>query len=215
MDGFWHLYLIRFLDFYFALMFFASMYRRFRQYRTIGQLAFAGPGRWPNLLKLIRQHRTIFLTWKTAAPALLALALWILQLLASRLVWPEAAAAPNGLQMHRLFEQWPTLLYLVPLAAGMLAFDLWGVIVVGIIERRDMEKYFDQAEYWLSSATAFLVKVATFGFVNPRKMVHEEVRKALEAASSMINYNLWWISVQTALRFAFGVALWLTWAFLG
>jgi len=215
MDEFRHLYVIRFLDFYLGLMFFVSLYRRFRQYHTIGQLAFAGPGRWPRLLKLISKHRTIFLTWKTAAPAVLALALWVLQLLASRLVWPEAAAAPRGLQLHDLFEHWPTLLYLAPLAAGMFAFDLWGIIVVGVIDRRAMERYFDQAEYWLSSATAHLVKVATFGYINPRKMVHEEVQKALVAASGMINYNLWWISVQTGLRFAFGVALWLTWAFVG
>jgi hypothetical protein len=39
------------------------------------------------------------------------------------------------------------------------------------------------------------------------------VQKALVAASGMVNYNLWWISTQTALRFAFGLALWLTWAF--
>src|SRR4029453_2220018 len=104
MDEFRHLYVILFLDFYLGLIFFVSLYRRFRQYHTIGQLAFAGPGRWPRLLKLISKHRTIFLTWKPAAPAVLALALWVLQLLASRLVWPEAAAAPHGLQLHDLFE---------------------------------------------------------------------------------------------------------------
>ncbi len=214
MDPLWHLNLILFLDFYFAWMFFASLYRRFRQYQTIGRLVYAGPGRWPKLLELIRKHRTIFVTWKTMAPALLALALWIVQLLASRLLFPDAAAPPRGLELHVLFEHWLTLLYLVPLAVAMLAFDLWGLIVVGEVDRTEMEKYFDQAEYWLSSPTAHVVRIATLGFVNPRKMVHQETERALVAASGMINYNLWWISEQTLLRVAFGLALWLTWAFV-
>ena len=213
MDGFWHLNLIRFLDFLFAWMFFASLYRRFRQYQTIGQLVFAGPGRWPRLLQLIRHHRTVFITWKTLAPALLMLVAWMFQLVASRVVWPTAAAPPHGLEVQDLFEHWLTLLYIVPLGAAMLAFELWGLIVVGEIDRAEMEKYFDQAEYWLRSPAAHVVKMATFGYINPRKMVHEEVQKALVAASGMVNYNLWWISTQTALRFAFGLALWLTWAF--
>lgn len=214
MSGLWHLNLIYFLDFYFAWMFFASTYRRFRQYQTIGQLVFAWPGRWPRLMQLIRQHRMVFFTWKTAAPALLALAVWVLQLLASRLVWPEAGAPPHGLELHHLFEHWPVLLYLVPLSAAMVAWDLWGLIVVGDIGRAEMEKYFDQAEYWLRSPAAHVVTWATLGYVNPRKMVHEETQKALVAASGMINYNLWWIGIQTSLRLAFGLALWLTWAFL-
>ena len=114
MDGFWHLNLIRILDFYLAWMFLASVYRRFRQYQTIGQLAFSGPGRWPRLLKLIGQHRTIFLTWKTAAPALLALALLVEQLLASQLDWPEAGERPRGLEMRHLVEHWLVLLYVLP-----------------------------------------------------------------------------------------------------
>src|SRR6267142_19544 len=110
MDGLRHLNLIYLLDFYLAWMFFASLYRRFRQYQTIGQLVFAGTARWPRLLALIRQHRTIFLTWKTAAPALLALVLMLLQLAASRLVFPEAGAPPHGLELHKLVEDWPVLL---------------------------------------------------------------------------------------------------------
>jgi hypothetical protein len=214
MDGLRHLNLIFFLDFYFAWMFFASTYRRIRQYQTFGQLAFSWPGRWPRLLNLIREHRTVFLTWRTAAPALLALGLWMLQLLASRLVWPEAGQPPDGLELQHLFEHWPVLLYVVPLGIAMLAFDLWGLIQVGQINLAEMIKYFDQAEYWLRSATAHVVKVATLGYVNPRKMVNEEVGKALVAAGDLLNYTLWWVSIQTALRFTFGLALWLTWAFL-
>jgi len=211
-DGFWHLNLINLLDFYFAFMFFASSYRRFQQYQTMARIAFTLPGRWPSLLKLIHQHRTIFLTWKTFAPALMAGALLLVQMIASRLVWPQAGRPPYGLELHHLFEHWPVLPVVLALAAAMLTMDLWGLIVVGNIDRAQMEQHFDQAEYWLKSPTAYVVKYATLGFVNPRKMVVAEVQKALVAASGLINYTLWWIVTQTGLRFSFGLSLWLIWA---
>ena len=37
--------------------------------RKIGRLIWLMPGRWPNLLELVKKHRTIFLTWATLAPA--------------------------------------------------------------------------------------------------------------------------------------------------
>ena len=78
--------------------------------------------------------------------------------------------------------------------------------------RRDANKHFDQAEYWLRSWAAPMVRFFTLGHINPRKMVAEEVRKALLAASAMINSSLWWWIRQVGLRFAFGLSLWLTWA---
>jgi hypothetical protein len=212
MDSLWHLNLIHLLDFYFAFMFFAGTYRRFQQYQTMGRLAWSMPGRWPTLLRLIHQHRTLLLTWKTAAPALLALAVLLVQMTASRLVWPDAGHPPYGLELHHLLEHWPALLAVAPLGIAMLTMDLWGLIVVGAMDRPQMEKYFDQAEYWLRSPTAYVVQYATLGFINPRQMVAVEVRKALEAASGLINYTLWWIVSQTGLRFGFGLSLWLTWA---
>src|SRR3954449_12775649 len=89
--------LIHFLDFYFMLMFFVGTYRRFNQYQSIGRLVVATPGRWPALLKLISEHHNIFLTWGTVLPALLALLLTLVQLFASRFIWPEAGAPPLGL----------------------------------------------------------------------------------------------------------------------
>ena len=59
---------------------------------------------------------------------------------------------------------------------------------------------------------AHVVRVVTFGYVNPHKMVAEEVRKALLAVSDMLNYTLWWMNLQVGLRFGFGLSLWLTWA---
>src|SRR5690348_8057099 len=86
MTGIWSLNLIHFLDFYFALMFFSGLVRRFGQYQAVGRLLVAGPGRWPNLLKLVHQYRTIFWTWSMLLPALLTLGLWIAQMVASRLL---------------------------------------------------------------------------------------------------------------------------------
>src|SRR5947209_1019439 len=103
---FWSLNLIHFLDFYFAFTFFAGTLRRLGQYHSVGQLVFAGPGRWPLLLKLVSQYRTIFWTWSMVLPLLLALALWIVQLLASRLLFESAGRPPHGLTVERLVEQW-------------------------------------------------------------------------------------------------------------
>src|SRR5438093_11342379 len=96
--------LIHFLDFYFALMFFAGLWRRFGQYQNVARLVLSMPSRWPNLLKLVSQYRTLFWTWSMLLPALLALVLWIVQVSMSRLVLPEAGTAENGLSGARLLD---------------------------------------------------------------------------------------------------------------
>jgi hypothetical protein len=212
MHGLLNLNLIHFLDFYFSFMFFAGLARRIGQYQNVAKLILSGPTRWPKLLKLIHEHRTIFLTWQTMTPALLALGLTVVQVIASRWIWPEAGTLETGLTLGRLLDHWPVVTVIAPLAAAMLALDLYSLYLVGQIERAMLEKHFDQAEYWLKSKTAEVVRVFTFGFVNPRKMVADEVQKALVATSDMLNFTLWWVTVQTGLRFAFGLSLWLTWA---
>src|SRR4051794_32297305 len=111
--------LIYFLDFYFMLTFLVGTYRRFGQYQNIGRLAFAGPQRWPRLLQLMREHHMVFLTWTTVLPLALALGLSVVQLIASRLVWPEAGQPPYGLTVGVLLDHWPALFLVVPLAIGM------------------------------------------------------------------------------------------------
>ncbi len=202
-----HLNLIRFLDFYFMFTFLAGTVRRLGQYHSIGRLAVSLPGRWPRLLALVTQHRTIFLTWSTVMPALLALLLSLIQLVASRQLWPQAQMTAGELARH-----WWALAAAVPLGLAMFALDAHGILAVGRIDRAEMEKYFDQAEYWLRSKAATVVRVFTLGFVNPRRMVATEVRKALVSTSALLNTTLWWVSMQTALRVAFGLTLWLTWA---
>jgi len=212
MSGYWNLSLIRFLDFYFMLVFLAGTARRLGQYQNIVKMALTGPGRWPRLLKLVRQHRTIFMTWATVAPALLALALSVVQLIASRMVWPEAGQPEIGLTLASLGERWFVLPIVIPLGLAMFSLDFYALIRVAKVPRQEMEKYFDQAEYWLGSKTAHVVRVFTLGYVNPRKMVADEVRKALEGASNLLNSTLWWVNMQMGLRFGFGLSLWLTWA---
>jgi hypothetical protein len=202
-----HLDLIRFLDFYLMFTFLAGTVRRIGQYLSIGRLVVAGPGRWPRLLDLVKQHRMIFLTWSTLLPALLALLLSLIQLSASRQIWPQAQLTAGELAQH-----WWALAVTVPLGLGMLAVDLYGIVIVGRVDQALMEKYFDQAEFWLRSRTATVVRVFTLGFVNPRRLVAAEVQKALVEASRLLNTTLWWMAVQVGLRVGFGLSLWLTWA---
>ena len=204
-----HLDLIRFLDFYLMFLFVAGTLRRVGQYLSIGRLVFAGPGRWPRLLDLVKQHRMLFLTWSTVLPAVLALLLSVVQLIASREIWPQARLSAAELARHG----W-ALAAVVPLGLAMAAVDLYGIVIVGEVDRALMEKYFDQAEYWLRSRAATVVRVFTLGYVNPRRMVALEVQKALIEASRLLNTTLWWMSVQVGLRLAFGLALWVTWALM-
>jgi hypothetical protein len=207
MNGLAHLNLIHVLDFYLFFMFVLGTLRRIRQYRQIGRLVFTGPGRWPKLLALVKEHRTIFLTWATVLPALLAALLSLVQLIASRQLWPQAR-----LTVGELGQMWLALLIVVPIGAAMLAVDLYGIIVVGSFDHHEMEKYFDQAEYWLRSRTAHVVRIFTLGYVNPRARVSAEVQKSLLEASRLLNTTLWWVNVQIGLRVAFGLALWGSWA---
>jgi hypothetical protein len=211
MAGFWHLNLIHFLDFYFAFFFLANTMRRWTQYRIIGKLVVTSPGRWPRLLSLIQENKTIVLTWTTFLPGLLALGISILQVLASRLVWPEAGVPPHGLTVERLAEHWPFLVVVLPLALAVLAFDLYSLFFVGAWNQEEIEKHFDQAEYWLHSGTAHVVHIFTLGFINPRKMVKGEVRKALHEFNAILHNTFWWVIMQTGLRLLFGLSLWLSW----
>src|SRR5262249_49397814 len=94
----------------------------------------------------------------------------------------------------------------------MLGVDVYATFRVGEVDRRLLEEYFDQAEYWLRSWVTPVVRIFTLGYINPRHMVTVEVRRALLQASQLLNSTLWWVSVQVALRIAFGLALWLTYA---
>jgi hypothetical protein len=207
MSGLFDLKLISFFNFYLALNFVIGTVIRFRQYRAVAGLVRSMPGRWPRLLQLLRRHGNIFLTWGTVLPLGLLLALFLANWLASNLLWPHA-----DFTVAHLLGLWPALPVVLVCGSAMVGLDVYGHLSVAEVDRAELEKYFDQAEYWLRSWTAPVVRVFTLGYINPRKMVAAEVRSALDSASRMLNFTLWWVVVQTGLRIAFGLSLWGTYA---
>jgi hypothetical protein len=204
MQGLLDLHVIRFFSFYLAVIFTVSTYLRLRQYRAALGLVRGLRTRWPNLTRLVLAHRHIFLTRGTVLPLAVMLALLAANMLASRLVWPQA----DTFTVTDLLHVWPAVPLLLVTGAAMVAFDVVGTLRVGEIDRAEMEKYFDQAEFWLQGWKAPVVRVLSLGYVNPRQMVAAEVRSALESVSDMLNNTLWWVSIQTTLRILFGLCLW-------
>jgi hypothetical protein len=205
MSGLLHLHLIRLFNFYLAVVFLVSTAVRLRQYRTILSLVRTMPERWPRLLKLVRQHKGVFLTWGTVLPLALVLGLFLVNWTAATVLWPDA-----DFTLAHLLDLWPAVPVVFVFGAAMVAFDAYGCFWVSAIDRAMLEKYFDQAEYWLRSWAAPAVRIFTFGYVNPRRMVDVEVRNALVSSSRLLNFTLWWITIQTGLRIAFGLSLWST-----
>jgi len=205
MDAIWNVNLIHLFNFYLGLTFFLSTYLRWNQYHSVLSLVRAVPGRWPRLLQLVKQHGNVFLTWSTILPAALAFLLFAINLIASRWLWPHVALTPAGVLQHPL-----ALPAILCLGLIMLCVDGYATFTVGRIDSALMEEYFDQAEYWLRPWTAPVVRVFTFGYINPRKMVTGEVRKALLETSRLMNSTLWWVIAQIGFRVAFGLSLWIT-----
>ena len=207
MASFLTLNLIRFFDFYLALTFLLSTYVRYSQYEAIVRLLRAVPDRWPRLLRLVKDHHAIFLTWATVLPAVLALGLTLINMLACRLIWPHANVTVSDLR------QMPVAMsFVFVFGLAMLGVDGYATFKVGKLDRLQLEVYFDQAEYWLRSWVTPVVHAFTFGYINPKKMVSVEVQKALVQASKLLNSTLWWVSLQVGLRIAFGLSLWLSFA---
>jgi hypothetical protein len=202
-----HLHPIRLFNFYLAVVFLVTTVINVRDYRHLLGVAHNLPGRWPRLFNLLKKHAHIFLTWRTAAPALTSLGLLLVQMFVTRVVAPYADEKLTGALM---LEVWPTLPFVLLTAAAMVAVDVyanWGILNVN---RAEIEKYFDQAEFWLRSWTAPVVRVLSLGYVNPRQMVAAEVRTALLNASAVINQTLWWTAWQAGCRILCGLSLWLT-----
>lgn len=205
MDALWTVDLIHVFNFYLGLTFLLSTFLRWSQYRLVLSLVRAVPGRWPRLFQLVKEHGNIFLTWSSVLPAVLAFTLFALNLAASRWAWPQVHLTSASLLEHYL-----AVPFVFALGVAMLGVDTYATLTVGKIDRHLLEKYFDQAEYWLRSWTAPVVRAFTFGYVNPRKMVASEVQKALVEASRLMNTTLWWTIAQIGCRVAFGLSLWFT-----
>jgi hypothetical protein len=201
--------LIHLFDYYLLLIFLAGTFMRIRQYRSLLWFIWLLPGRWPNLLVLVKRHRAILLTWGTVLPALLALILWLANMLACRILWPQA-----DIPLGKVAEWWQAALIIGVLGSAMIGLDCYRAFRVGKWDRDEVEKQLDQAEYWLKSWTAPMLRFLTFGFLNPRKIVGVEIQKKLAAVGRQINTSLWWVSLQVIARIAFGASVWLTWVLL-
>ncbi|QJW98849.1 hypothetical protein [Frigoriglobus tundricola] len=198
--------LIRVFDFYVTLMFVISLVRRWDVYLNAARLLISVRGRWPKLISRLAEHRSLILNRAFFRPALLALGLTLTQLIASRIVFPQAVLLGDQLRA----EWWWVPLILVPLVP-MLLVDVYFVVRVGKFDHDETVKYFDQAEGWLGWRGP-LVRVVTLGIVDPQRMVDDEVRKNLTAYQSTLQASLWWVSVQIGLRLTFGLTLWTVWA---
>jgi len=198
--------LIRVFDFYVTLMFVISLVRRWDVYVNAIRILISVRGRWPKLINRLAEHKSLILNRAFFRPAFLALGLMVVQLVASRVIFPQAVLTGEQLQA----EWWWIPIILVPFVP-MVAVDIYFVIRVGKFDHDETVKYFDQAETWLGWKGP-LIRALTLGMVNPQKMVDEEVKKNLTEYQSTLQASLWWASLQIGLRLAFGLTLWAVWA---
>ena len=199
--------LIDAFNYYLVLAFVTGSILRARNYRAMVGLIYHSADRWPKLRALVKTHRGIFLRWPTVLPLVLTVLLTLGNIGASHFVWSHARVTPGELWSH------PLALAAVGAAGGLMGFlDFKAVFLFGRLDRPKVEAVLDRAEHWLGSWKAPAVRVLTFGLIHPRRLVGEQVRAALVDASLAVNGQLWAMSLQVVTRFAFGLALWVTWA---
>ena len=202
--------LIRLFDFYLALMFVISLVRRWGVYVNALRILVAVRGRWPKLIQRLSEHKSVILNWSFFRPAVIALFLMIVQLIASRLLWPQAVLTGEDLRK----DWWLIGIILVPMIP-MLLVDLYFIFRVGRFDHGETVKYFDQAESWLGWKGP-LVRALTLGHRESRaRWSMTRSSKSLTEMQSTLTASLWWVILQTVLRLAFGLTLWTLWAFHG
>lgn len=202
---------IRLLSFYLAFFFCVSTLLRLRQYVSVFSLVVRLATRWPHLAKLVLEYRGVLLGWNTVRPLAVMLTLVVANSVACQLVWPQA----GHFRATQLLVMPPMALCVLLSGLAMLAFDLYTLTTVGQIDEKGVEKHFDLAESWLCGWKAPTVKVLSLGFINPRAMVGNEVRTALEGATGWLAGTFRWTAIQTGLRLVFGLTLWLGFALEG
>ena len=123
----------------------------------------------------------------------------LVQLIASRLIWPQAVICCNFAMNGGSCPSFSS--HSFPWCSS-----IFFVIRVGRFDHGETVKYLDQAESWLGWKGPF-VRALSLGLVNPRKMVDNEVKKSLSEMQSTLTASLWWVAADT-LRLAFGLTLW-------
>lgn len=199
--------LIRLFDFYLLLMFVIGLLRRAAFYKDVILVSVAAVMRQPNLVRRLGANRDVLLNWQTLRPVFFAVLLLAVQFVLSRLIWPEATL--TGREVSRVW--WQVVLAIV-LFLPMFAVDVYFLIRVGQIDRGAAHELLIRAEHWLTSWQAPAVRLITFGYINPRKMVDDQLRDGLHWFRGTMAWSMWWTTVQVGLRVLFGVAIWLLWA---
>lgn len=199
--------LIALYSFYLAAMFLLSLMRRWTVYLDTLLILIVVRGRWPKLIERMAEHKKEVLNRSTIRPVALALLLMTLQMIASRMIWPQAKYPISAL-FDPLWQLLPFTLALLP----MLAVDTYFLIAVGRFNRAETMKYLDQAERWAGSWKAKAVRTITLGAIDPEKQVDEGVKRGLNELGLTVSWAMWWVSVQIALRLLFGLTIWLLWA---
>lgn len=200
--------LIRVFDFYLAATLVVGLARRRRLYWDAAVLVVRFRGRWPRLVGRLKLHHGVLLTRDVIRPLLAAVALTLVQFVCSRLIWPTAALTGEAVAGH-----WAMLLPISLAAVPMLLVDLYFLVRVGRFDRGSTEGYLDQAEHWLASWKTPAIRLATLGYVNPQRMVDDEVVKGLEGVGRMVSWASRWVAIQITFRVLFGLMMWLVWAY--
>lgn len=198
--------LIRVFDFYLASMFLLSFARRYLVYWDALRLLVSLRGRWPKLLDRLRQHHGVLVTREVIRPLLLALSLTVIQMICSRVIWPQAE-----LTVREVGQGGWRLIAVLAAAVPMFVVDVYFLIRVGRFDRTETEKYLDLAEYWLASWKTPLIRLGTLGYVNPDRMVEDELKKGLREIGATVSWVSRWVAIQVACRVACGLVIWLTW----
>lgn len=165
--------LIDVLTYYLILTLIVGTAVRLRNYLALGGFIYRFPDRWPKLLALVKHHKAIFLRWPTVLPIGLTLVLTLANALASRLAWSHAKVS-----VEDLCGRWVMLLAVV-VSGGLMGFlDFRAMFFFGRFDRAALEANLDRAEHWLQTWKAPALRVLSFGFINPRKVVNEHVQTA-------------------------------------
>ena len=196
------------LNYYLILVFLVSTGLRIRSYRAILGFIYGFRNRWPKLWELAKKHRSVFLGWPTLLVIGLAFTLMLSNSLAIRLLWIQAKVSVDD-----LWGCW--LAFVVVMLSGglMLFLDCKAIFSARNFDRAALEMDLDKAESWLKSWMAPAVRMVTLGFINPRKIVGVEVEKALVEANWIMMGGMRCTSLRIGMQLAFGLSLWLTWAF--
>jgi hypothetical protein len=198
--------LIRLFDFYLASMFVLSLARRYAVYWDAVRLLVALRGRWPRLVDRLKEHHGVLVSQEVLRPLGVALLLMLVQFVCSRAIWPGAT-----LTVGDVAGGW-RLPVVVAAFIPMAVVDVYFLVRVGRFDRTETEKYLDLAEHWLASWKTPAVRLVTLGYVNPHRMVDDEVKKGLEQIGQTVSWASRWVAVQVGCRVAFGLVIWLLWA---